>query len=103
MSFIQVIEITTTRSDEVEALVAEWRMQTAGRRTALRSTFTQDRERLNTYLQIVEFPSHEDAMANSDPPRPHLSPNAWRNCAMGNAVPQSRRAKRSGDVTQTTE
>jgi hypothetical protein len=66
MSFIQVIEITTTRPDEVEALVAEWRTQTVGRRTAQRGTFTQDRERPNTYFQIVEFPSYEDALTNSN-------------------------------------
>jgi quinol monooxygenase YgiN len=68
MAFIQLIEIETSRPDEVEALVAEWREQTLGRRTAQRGTFTQDRERPNTYLQIVEFPSYEDAMANSDLP-----------------------------------
>ncbi len=68
MAFIQVIEIRTTRPDEVEALVAEWRTQTAGRRTAIRGTFTQDRERPNTYVQLVEFPSYEDAMVNSDLP-----------------------------------
>ena len=68
MAFIQVIEITTTRPDEVEALVSEWRTKTSGRRTAQRGTFTQDRERPNTYIQIVEFPSYEDAMANSDLP-----------------------------------
>jgi hypothetical protein len=68
MAFIQLIEIVTTRPDEVKALVAEWRAQTAGRRTAQRGTFTQDRERPDTYLQIVEFPSYEDAMANSELP-----------------------------------
>jgi hypothetical protein len=31
MSFIQLIEIATTRPDEVELLVAEWRAQTVGR------------------------------------------------------------------------
>jgi hypothetical protein len=68
MVFIQFIEITTTRPDEVEALVTEWRTRTEGQRTAQRATFTQDRERPNTYLQIVEFPSYEEAMANSDLP-----------------------------------
>jgi hypothetical protein len=68
MAFIQLIELVTTRPEEVEALVEEWRAQSAGRRTAQRGTFTQDRERPNTYLQIVEFPSYEDAMANSDLP-----------------------------------
>ncbi len=35
---------------------------------AQRGTFTQDRERPNTYLQIVAFPSYESAMANSELP-----------------------------------
>ncbi|MGD0219609.1 MAG: hypothetical protein ABSC73_04000 [Acidimicrobiales bacterium] len=68
MAFVQIIEFTTTRPDEVEALVSEWRTKTAGRRTAQRGTFTQDRERPNTCIQIVEFLSYEDAMANSDLP-----------------------------------
>ena len=68
MAFIQMIEIMTTRPDEVETLVGEWRTKTEGRRTAQRGTFTQDKDRPNTYVQIVEFPSYEDAMANSDLP-----------------------------------
>ena len=68
MGFIQIIEIETTRPDEVEALVSEWRAQTEGRRTAQRGTFTRDRDQPNTYVQIVEFPSYEGAMANSELP-----------------------------------
>lgn len=68
MGFIQIIEIETSRPDEVEALVGQWRAATAGRRTAQRGTFTKDRDRRNTYVQIVEFPSYEDAMANSELP-----------------------------------
>ena len=68
MSFIQIIELTTTQPDEVEALVKEWQAQTAGRRTAQRGTFTQDRDRPDVYVQIVEFPSYEDAMSNSNLP-----------------------------------
>jgi hypothetical protein len=68
MAFVQIIEFTTTRPDEVEALVGEWRDKTSGRRTAQRGTFTQDRDRPNSYVQIVEFASYEDAMSNSDLP-----------------------------------
>ena len=68
MPFIQIIEFRTTRPDEVEALVEKWKAQTAGRRTAQRGTFTQDRDRPDVYVQIVQFPSYEDAMANSDLP-----------------------------------
>ncbi len=68
MPFVQIIELTTSRPDEVEALVGEWREKTAGRRTAQRGTFTSDRDRPDTYLQIVEFPSYEAAMSNSELP-----------------------------------
>jgi hypothetical protein len=68
MAFVQIIEFTTTRPDEVEALVGAWRTKTSGRRTAQRGTFTQDRDRPNSYVQIVEFASYEDAMSNSDLP-----------------------------------
>ncbi len=68
MGFIQIIEIETTKPDEVEALVSEWQAKTEGTRTAQRGTLSRDRDRLNTYVQIVEFPSYEDAMANSDLP-----------------------------------
>ncbi len=65
MSFIQIIEMVTTQPEEAERLVDEWRAQTEGRRTAQRGTMTKDRDRPDTYVQIVEFASYEDAMANS--------------------------------------
>ena len=65
MAFIQLIEITSSRVSEIEALTEEWRAQTGGQRTAVRGTLTEDRDRPGTYLQIVEFGSYEDAMANS--------------------------------------
>jgi quinol monooxygenase YgiN len=68
MPFVQIIELKTSRPDEVEALVAEWREKTAGKRTAQRGTMTSDRDRPDTYVQIVEFPSFEAAMANSELP-----------------------------------
>jgi hypothetical protein len=68
MAFVQIIELETTRPDDVEALVSEWRAKTEGARKAQRGTFTKDRDRPDTYVQIVEFPSYEDAMANSELP-----------------------------------
>jgi hypothetical protein len=68
VAFVQIIEIETTKPDEVEALVGEWRAKTEGARKAQRGTFTKDRDRPDTYVQIVEFPSYEDAMANSELP-----------------------------------
>ncbi len=65
MSFIQIIEMVTTQPEEAERLVDEWKAQTEGRRSAQRGTLTKDRDRPDTYVQIVEFASYEDAMANS--------------------------------------
>lgn len=68
MTYIQIMEFTTSRPDEVEALSDEWISKTEGRRTAQRGTMTRDRDRPDTYVQIVEFPSYEEAMANSNLP-----------------------------------
>lgn len=68
MAFIQIIEVTTTRPEEMQELVEEWSARTGGRRTAYRSTLTADRDQPDTYVQIVEFPSYQEAMANSGLP-----------------------------------
>jgi hypothetical protein len=68
MTFIQLIEMTTQRVDEIEALAQRWQEETEGRSTARRATLTEDRERPGTYVQMVEFDSFEDAMANSEMP-----------------------------------
>lgn len=70
--FVQIIEFTTSRIDEVKALSEEYRNTriTAGDGTPpVRGTVAADRDRPNTYLNIVEFTSYEDAMANSNDPR----------------------------------
>lgn len=68
MTFIQIIEYTTNRIDEVNALMDEWAAQTDARRATGRIVQASDRDRPSTYLQIVEFPSYEEAMENSRRP-----------------------------------
>jgi hypothetical protein len=68
MRFIQIIEFTTSRVEELNALLDQWLDQTQGQRTATRGVQTRDRDRANTYVQIVEFSSYEQAMVNSDLP-----------------------------------
>jgi quinol monooxygenase YgiN len=68
MGFIQLVEAVTNRRDEIEDLVAEYIEQTEGRRKARRGTLTEDRDHPGTYVQIIEFDSYEDAMANSNLP-----------------------------------
>jgi quinol monooxygenase YgiN len=65
MKFIQIFEFATTRIGEVEALMDNWVAQSEGRRKVERSELTVDRDRPQTYVQIVEFPSYEAAMENS--------------------------------------
>jgi len=69
MSFIQIIEYETDRPDEMQAL-GDARMQAdAGPPPFVRLAVTQDRDRPNRYMTIVEFPSYEVAMANNDDPK----------------------------------
>ena len=65
MAFVQIIEMTTTKVPEVQELMNGWMAATEGRRSASRSVLTKDRERPDTCVQVVEFPSYEEAMANS--------------------------------------
>jgi hypothetical protein len=70
--FIQIIEFTTSRIDEVKALGDEYRetrLAAGDGSPPVRGTVTADRDRPNTYLNIVEFASYEDAMSNSNDPR----------------------------------
>jgi hypothetical protein len=88
MPFLQLIEFRTGRIDEFDALLDEWLEQSKGWRTATRSTRTTDRDRPETYLQIVEFPSHEAAMENSA--RPETQQLAERLAGLCNEPPTFR-------------
>ncbi len=68
MAFIQIIEYKTSRIDELNAALDGWLDATKGRRAATRGVQTKDRDGTNTYVQIVEFPSYDEAMANSTLP-----------------------------------
>lgn len=68
--FVQIIEIETSRIDEVQKLADEFiaEAQAQGRTNVAHSTVTADRDRPGHYLNIVEFPSYEIAMENSGRP-----------------------------------
>ena len=81
MPFIQIIEFRTTQLDEVESVMDEWLAATEGKRSAGRSNLTADRDQPDTYVQIVEFPSYEEAMANSAlPETSHFSEKMMKLC-----------------------
>jgi hypothetical protein len=88
VGFIQIIEFQTSRIDELNAALDAWLEKTKGKRAATRGTGTKDRDRDNTYVQIVEFPSHEQAMANSN--LPETSEFAAKLAALCDAPPTFR-------------
>jgi hypothetical protein len=68
MPFIQLIEYRTSRWDEMDALLKQWRQDTKGRHTVEKTTICIDRSAPSRYMAIVEFPSYEAAMENSNLP-----------------------------------
>ena len=68
MTFIQLIEFESDRDSDIEALVDEWRDATEGRRSTASAVVCRDREHSDRYVTIVEFPSYEAAMENSELP-----------------------------------
>ncbi len=68
MAFIQVIEFSTTRADEMRKLIDELRSEPRGDRPPVKGTLCVDRDQPNRYVNIVEFESYEVAMENSNRP-----------------------------------
>lgn len=66
--FVQIIEFRTKRFAEGQQFVDEYLAATAGKGTGIRSVTCRDRDRPDTYFSIVEFPSYEEAMKNSELP-----------------------------------
>jgi quinol monooxygenase YgiN len=66
--FVQIIEFSTAKIDEVDALVEELRAAMEGEFRVRRSTETEDKDNPGRYVTIVEFDSWEEAMENSRHP-----------------------------------
>ena len=84
MTFLQIIEYRTLRLAEVETLLDEWRTATEGQRTTTRSVTGRDRERPDTYVTVVEFPSLDAATRNNDlPATAHFAEQMAKLCEEG--------------------
>ncbi|PBC71920.1 steroid delta-isomerase-like uncharacterized protein [Streptomyces sp. TLI_235] len=68
MTFVQLIECRTDKVDDLNRLMDSWIEQTRGRRTATHSMVGADRADARHVVEIVEFPSYEEAMRNSKLP-----------------------------------
>ena len=69
MRFIQFIEFETDDIGTFSAEIERWKEESTEWRTATRATLCADRDKPGSYVHIVEFPSYEAAMANSNDPR----------------------------------
>jgi hypothetical protein len=67
MEFVQVIEFTTAKYDEVRAISDEFlnSRRTAGGPKPSSVLHLKDRDRPNTYRTVARFGSYEEAMENS--------------------------------------
>ena len=82
--FVQIIQYSTSRFDEVEKLYDELQGQhEVG--TARRGIVASDRDHPNQYVSVVEFDSYESAMENSG--RPETSEFASRMAALCDEPP----------------
>jgi quinol monooxygenase YgiN len=65
VSFIQLLDVRTTRLDDVLELERRWRKSTEGRRTLRRSVVARDQKDPERYLVLAFFDDEASAMANS--------------------------------------
>lgn len=65
--FVQIIEWRTSRIDEVNKFIEEWR-QRFPEMGPSRVLECADRDNEGQYMSVVEFPSYEEAMRNNDDP-----------------------------------
>lgn len=68
MKFVQLIEFKTGDIEAFNRTLDEWLAKTSGVRTPSRAVQGRDRDNDRTYIHIVEFPSYEAAMENSNRP-----------------------------------
>jgi len=65
MAFIQIMQLQTSKVDEMRAAGDEWDKATEGKRTVQRSLICEDRDEPGRHFIIVFFDSYEEAMKNS--------------------------------------
>jgi quinol monooxygenase YgiN len=68
MAFIQIMDLRTSKFDDVKKLDDQWRNDTEGKRTLQRSVVARDRNDPEHYVVLAFFESPESAMKNSNLP-----------------------------------
>lgn len=68
MKFMQIIEYTTSKPDEVQKAMDDFFAKTEGRRTVGHGHMGHDRDQDDKYVNVVIFDSYEEAMKNNELP-----------------------------------
>ncbi len=70
MEFVQILEFKTSKFDEIDKALQEYRAkrEAAGAPMPVQVLQCKDRDQPNTYVAVVRFPSYEAAMENSNHP-----------------------------------
>jgi Protein of unknown function (DUF1059) len=67
-SFVQLVEFHARDLDRFRSLVERWRERIGREATARWALVTANRDRPDTYVELVAFPDHASAMRNSEHP-----------------------------------
>lgn len=68
MAFVQIMEIHTSKFDEISDLDRQWRKATEGKRTLRREVVAKDRNDPTRYVVLAFFDDFGSAMENSNLP-----------------------------------
>ncbi|MFF8725484.1 ester cyclase [Streptomyces sp. NPDC015171] len=68
MTFVQLIECRTSRPDEMNRLMDDWAARSGRKRSATHALVGTDRSDASHVVEVVEFPSYEEAMRDSNLP-----------------------------------
>jgi hypothetical protein len=68
MQFVQLMEFSTSKADELQGLEREWEAATEGKRTLRRSVIARDRHDPSRHVVLAFFDSYDAAMVNSELP-----------------------------------
>ncbi|WP_030202904.1 ester cyclase [Streptomyces sp. NRRL S-87] len=68
MTFVQLVDYTTHQPEAMNSLLDKYVSQSQGRRTVTHTVVGKDRDNSEHYVDVVEFPSYEEAMKNSNLP-----------------------------------
>jgi hypothetical protein len=90
MEFVQILEFTTSKFDDFEATLQEYRAkrEAAGAPMPTEVLQCKDRDQPNTYVAVIRFPSYEAAMENSN--HPDTAAMAARLAELADGPPQFR-------------